>query len=304
MLGLAALLTALLTAIGPAAAQEQKEPDCPLRMIASLQMHTMPDGRVTVPVQLDGHEYRLMVDTGGYINTVSPMVTKERSYQPVFSQGTTLRGMGTTLLNRYVQVQDFAIGRTHGKDFRFFVDDINDVSVDGTLAPQILAAYDLDLDFAHEKMNLVWPDHCPGKVVYWTRGPVSIVPMEMEHRTHIRIPITIDGKEMMATLDTGANTSYISEKAAARFLGIDEKSEGIKLRGNIRINGMLGPVRNYPFRELKFGDITVNNPRIDIVSDAVYRSNDLLLGIGILRQLHMYIAYKERKMYITPALAN
>jgi hypothetical protein len=30
----------------------------------------------------------------------------------------------------------------------------------------------------------------------------------------------------------------------------------------------------------------------------------LILGVGILRQLHLYIAYKEQKLYITPALAN
>jgi hypothetical protein len=29
--------------------------------------------------------------------------------------------------------------------------------------------------------------------------------------------------------------------------------------------------------------------------------DDVILGMGILRQLHLYIAYKEEKLYITPA---
>ena len=41
-----------------------------------------------------------------------------------------------------------------------------------------------------------------------------------------------------------------------------------------------------------------------IVADNVWDQTDLLLGIGILRQLHLYIAYKERKMYMTPALTD
>ena len=30
----------------------------------------------------------------------------------------------------------------------------------------------------------------------------------------------------------------------------------------------------------------------------------MVLGVGVLRQLHTYISYKEQKLYITPALAN
>ena len=42
-----------------------------------------------------------------------------------------------------------------------------------------------------------------------------------------------------------------------------------------------------------------------MVSDEVWSDrDDILMGIGIMRQLHLYIAYKEKKMYITPALAN
>ncbi|HEY4076090.1 MAG TPA: hypothetical protein VGM26_04080, partial [Rhizomicrobium sp.] len=61
---------------------------------------------------------------------------------------------------------------------------------------------------------------------------------------------------------------------------------------------------NYPLQNLSFGDVNVKNPRIQIVADKVWDQSDLLLGIGILRQLHLYIAYKEKKMYITPALTD
>jgi hypothetical protein len=67
---------------------------------------------------------------------------------------------------------------------------------------------------------------------------------------------------------------------------------------------MPGLVYNYPFQTLTFGGVTVNRPHIQIVSDPVWREDDLLLGVGILSQLHLYIAYGEKKLYITPALAN
>jgi predicted aspartyl protease len=123
--------------------------------------------------------------------------------------------------------------------------------------------------------------------------------------THIRIPVTIDGKEINAVLDTGAPTSFITMRAARRYLGLDEKDPALKSRGTVSINGMAGTVYNYPFQSLSFGAIQVSHPQIHIVEDRVWdNQTDLLLGIGILRQLHLYIAYKEGNMYITPALAN
>jgi len=290
-----------LLSSGAAGAEEAK--DCKLRALMAAEMQTMPDGRVAIPVQLDGHDYRLMVDTGGYINTVSPQVVKQEGYHPLTSRGLMLRGMGTTKLDSYVTVKDFAIGRSHGKNFEFFVDDFSSGFADGTLAPQVLAAYDVDLDFGHGKFNLISQDHCPGGGVYWADAAAT-VPIEIKDKTHIRIPVTINGKEIMATVDTGASTSFITMRAARRFLDIDEKDPALKLRGNISINGMAGPVYNYPFQSLSFGAVTVNHPHIEMAADNVWGEDDLLLGIGILRQLHIYIAYKERKMYITPALMN
>jgi len=294
---------ALLAILFCGEANAQQTPDCRLLPKAMLEMQTMPDGRVTIPVQVDGHDYRLMVDTGGYINTLSPQLVKEQGYESQRSPG-ELRGMGTMRLDHYVTVKDFAIGRSHGKNFKFYVDDFNDAFEDGTLAPQVLGAYDVDLDFAHGKLNLISPDHCPGQVTYWTKFSATVIPIQIQGLTHIRIPVTIDGKEIMAVVDTGASTSYITMRAAKRYLKIDEKDPALKLRGNIPVNGMVGPVYNYPFESLNFGDIKVSHPRIQIVEDKVWDQTDLLLGIGILRQLHIYIAYKEKKMYITPALTD
>jgi predicted aspartyl protease len=285
-------------------ASAQQAPDCHLRTMAELDMQTLPDGRVTIPVQLDGRDYRLMVDTGGYINTLSEHVLKEGNYHAMRGAG-MLRGMGTTKLDSALTIKDFAIGHAHGRDFGFYVGDFDSLLADGTLAPQILAAYDVDFDFAHSKLNLIHPDHCPGKVNYWTKFTPVVVPIRIVDTTHIRIPVTIDGKEINAMLDTGAPTSFITMRAARRYLGLDEKDPALKSRGTVSINGMAGTVYNYPFQSLSFGAIQVSHPQIHIVEDRVWdNQTDLLLGIGILRQLHLYIAYKEGKMYITPALAN
>src|SRR6185503_12583687 len=128
------------------------------------------------------------------------------------------------------------------------------------------------------------PDHCPGAVVYWTKTPAAMVPIEIQNYTQIRLPVKIDGKEIYAILDTGAYTSVITMRAAKRYLGLDEKDPAMTSRQEV-INGMAGAVRTYPFQTLSFGDVQVNHPQIQIVEDRVWDDrSDLLLGIGILRQ--------------------
>jgi len=175
---------------------------------------------------------------------------------------------------------------------------------DGTLAPDMLKHYDVDLDFAHGKMNLFSQDHCPGKVLYWTKGDYVVLPMQVAPSSHIRLPVTVDGKTIMAIVDTGAVSSIMSMHAA-NFLGVSEDSPGLKLKTSEGYDRQTR-IYSYPFKTLQMGDITVKNPRITVASNEFMGAvgNDMILGMGILRQLHLYIAYKEQKFYITPAGAN
>jgi hypothetical protein len=42
----------------------------------------------------------------------------------------------------------------------------------------------------------------------------------------------------------------------------------------------------------------------DSVSHLFDSETKLILGMGILRQLHIYIAYREKKLYVTAASAH
>ena len=61
----------------------------------------------------------------------------------------------------------------------------------------------------------------------------------------------------------------------------------------------------YPFKTIAFGSVQVQNPHIILVPDSESRMGpqrwDMILGLSILRQLHLYIAYHENMLYLTPA---
>jgi predicted aspartyl protease len=125
--------------------------------------------------------------------------------------------------------------------------------------------------------------------------------MSVVSNGHIEIPVVVDGKKFTAVLDTGAVGSIISLGAAKAF-GITENSPELK---PVTDNNGRYKVYDYPFKLLDFDGVTVSNPRLQVVSsDFLPRGIDMLIGVSILRRLHLYIAYDEEKLYITPAMQN
>jgi predicted aspartyl protease len=268
-----------------------------------LPLTTEADGRVSVPITVQDKTYSFLVDTGGAMATIGWDQAEELGLSKR-TGSIGLAGVDGRYTNSYITADHISLGKMTGNDLIFYVEQLGGAGFDGTLAPDMLKHFDIDFDFAHGKMNLFSQDHCPGKVVYWTQGDYVSIPMQVDGGSHIRVPVTVDGKSIMAIVDTGAVTSVMSMHAAGS-LGIDEDTPGLKLKTSAGF-GKKSRIYSYPFKTLEMGGVVVKNPHITIGSNEYmgrFRS-DMILGVGILRQLHLYIAYKEEKFYITPAGAN
>jgi hypothetical protein len=131
--------------------------------------------------------------------------------------------------------------------------------------------------------------------------------MKLDDNRHITIPVMLDGKPLTAVADTGAARSFMSFQVAKEIFGLDEKNPALKSLGVFGINNVAAEqLFHYPFQSLTFEGIEIRNPDIAITkgSDADKDDPQLVIGIGVLRQLHMYIAYKEQVLYLTPAEAH
>ena len=297
----------ILVAVGAcflaSAAQAADTQDCKLTRFASLPMSTLRDGRIAVPVGVEGHTGSFLIDTGGMSATMSRQMAADVGKEPGISRR-HLIGVGGTILSSYISADDFSLGPMHGKDIRVFIDERFDGvgGMDGTLAPEMMHAFDVDFDFRHGTVNFFSQDHCPGKVVYWTNGDALVIPMDVDPNHKIRIPVMIDGTRVTAMLDTGSVTSFMSMSLANK-LGVAPDNKDLKLKVAYGAKGRFKQF-DYPFKALSLNGLTVNNPHITIMSDATLPAglgDGLTLGISFLRQLHIYIAYKEEKLYITPA---
>jgi len=294
------LILAALAFFAPAAEAQ----DCKLTRFSSLPMSTLSDGRIALPVSIDGHGASFLVDTGGISATMSRPLANEIGKEPKpFRRG--LIGVGGEVLSNAIHADDFALGGMHGKDILVFIDErIGGAGMDGTLAPEMMHHFDVDFDFRQGTVSFFSQDHCPGKVVYWTKTGAIVIPMDVQPNGKIRIPITVDGNKVMAFLDTGSVTSFVS-MGRAYNLGVTKDSKYLKVK---RVYGYKDRYKeyDYPFKTLSLDGLTVNNPHITIMSDETLSGmeNDLILGNSFLRQLHIYVAYKEEKLYITSAAAE
>ena len=282
---------------------------CTLQLLTTVDMH-VTDGHASVPVVVNGETQNLLVDTGGAFS----MLTNEAAHKlhlplqrQLWSEIVMFGGVRST---KMAMASRMSIGTLHAYRYYFAVlpDGALEDGLDGLLAPNILAANDIDFDFANRKFSIFSQTHCYGGVVYWTKGNFVSIPFHIDRIHHIETQITIDGQTMEATVDTGAPYTTMSLESAERIFHIDPKSPD--LRPVQRPGGKDVFGYTYPFKTLSLGGLTVNNPRIVLVPDSTSVSlggsavPNVLLGFSILSKLHLYIAYGEKNLYVTSADAH
>lgn len=290
-------------ALAPARAGD----DCKhIIIVVSLDMLPASGNRVVVPAAIGDKPLRMIVDTGGYITAFSEDKAQELGLPIDVVPESGIVMFGGQPLRRTVTLSNFSLGHLKAPrlEYPLLPPGFLGPDIDGLLSPDFLANFDLDFDFAGGKLNLVSKDHCDGKVGYWTNVPPIGIPIVRElDGVHISTHVTVDGKDVKAMIDTGAPHSLMSLDTAEDLFDLkDNDPRFVSLaNGPNRTSG----ARKFPFQKMSFGGVDVNNPDIVLVPDSEMKMGPhgpkMILGLSILRQLHLYIAYREKMLYVTPA---
>jgi predicted aspartyl protease len=297
------------------------EQSCKLQMVAELPLISA-DGSdvVLVPVELGGKQMSMVVDTGAFASVLSETVTNPLHLEPVQIGRDMVTGATGRSINHAVKTGQFRIGPLDLSGSSMLSDPtVFGDGVAGLLGDDVLKRFDLDFDFGHHRLRLFLPDHCPGQVVYWSKQ-ASVVPLEVRSDGHMYVPIAVDGHSLRALLDTGASrTTMYLDIASGRF-GLGPDTPGVTQGDAESVLGG-GSVRTYRYRfnSLTIGDITIGHPEMSLIgrgimhtadwremaeSHGTLETLDVILGIRQLRNLHLYVATDEQKLYITPADTN
>jgi predicted aspartyl protease len=312
------LMAGLLLLSGPAVA----ESTCPpLKMIASVDLIPSANQRHHyVEVQIAGQKKLMVLDLGAEVSMLSQKAADDLDLKTHEAniQVYTVTGAAT---NRYTSA-DVQLGRLHG-DIKMMVapvlDDLSDdPRIVGLLGADVLSNFDLSIDYGTRKLDLLDRNHCEGNILYWPAQAVATVPFKIWHNTQIVFDVILDGKPVKAILDTGASNSTLKLDYAVRTFDIHPGDADTPVSGHLNERVDL-ITYGHTFKTLDFNGIAVSNPKLELIPEKLsskvggpelgshIRARDdavdapILLGMNVLKHLHIYIAYKEKKIYITPA---
>jgi predicted aspartyl protease len=302
------LAMAVLAALGfpdAAFAQGAWPEDCKLVRMAQLPM-TFKNSHISIPASVNGKDLTLAVDTGGYASSLTKAATDNLGLVRHRMNSVLIRDMGGKVADEYVRVDNFRIGNLQRGGVDLLVME-SFAGFDGLIAPDILRNYDAEFDFSGGEFNLFKPHSCADHAVYWA-GSYAAIPFNITQDGHMRVPVTLDGRDAYAIIDTGAGISALSMQSAGRLFDLDATSPDVKKVGKLTgLSGGEAAAYAYPFKTLIMGGVTVTNPHIMLTEGRNFLSSNnatILLGMDMLPRLHLYIAYREQKLYVTDAQAH
>lgn len=313
----------------------------PLREIAALDTTRLPDSQIlTVNAMINGKSTPMMVQTGGFISRLRESALPGLGMSGVSNSNViTLKGRKQSS-ESFAQSDSFTLGAIRVARMQFQVPPgtAEDKPWAGVLASDLFSQYDLEVDPAGQKIRLFDKNHCPGRVIYWNTAAIAVLPFQEQlptadasrtgfatyfnRGTGVYVQVDLDGKELTASVDTGSEMSSMSAGMAKFLFGVTAESPGSTPQPSPDDNPRHAPYLHV-FPTLTFDTVTVKNANIMVypdnddvaMSDYMKRTDTRLLrnksyfvehmdiGMNILRRLRLYIAYGERKVYITPGSA-
>ena len=234
-----------------------------------------------------------------------------------------VKGGGSDVLQARVRVRSFTIGEATGKSLAFTVARDGEIGrsapFDGRLTNDFFKQYDVEMDFGAMQITWLTPTQCTDadQVAYWANGGVAVVPMNMKDGK-IVVPVTIEGHTITAVLDTSSEHTVLRRDVAEQVLGLKGGAPDMTDAGGLK-DGVGQPVYRHLFPKISFsgvGGVTAVNVPAMIATNSLTDSGrdlmlgsraqttdaripDLVLGMDVLHQLHLYAVFGQKRLYIT-----
>jgi predicted aspartyl protease/tetratricopeptide (TPR) repeat protein len=290
-------LTGLLAIFGGQAALAE----CKVNVLAQLPV-TMQGLRPTIAAKIDGHDVRLLVDSGAFYSLISPGTAAELKLrlQPT-RFGFTMRGVGGDTGAELTTIKTFTLDSIPLHNILFLVGG-SETGNAGLIGRNVLDLADTEYDLANGVIRLMRPTGCGDRAMaYWSGGKTfsTLKIMSVADRlTPLLVEVTVNGVKLKALLDTGAAGSTIAI-GAARRAGMTVSSEAVTAVGLSRGVGRR-MVRSFvtTLASIKIGDEEIKNTRIQVL-DTSGDDWDMLLGADFFLSHRVYVARSQRTVYFT-----
>jgi predicted aspartyl protease len=298
---------------------------CAMHQIASIPATVSPQNELLLDATINDVPVKIQVDTGATVSTLSKSFAA-RIGLPIENMAGYVYGLSGVPLDQKTHVRSMHLGTMTSASETFVLMPTGSDGADGQpvglFGGDYLQNYDVEIDAAGGKVVLFAQDHCPGQVVYWAPEFFKI-PIHYAGNGPLHQPVLevlIDGKPMRAVVDTGAYANIMRLAAARDRFGLSPDSPDMRKLGVTHgVDGKQIETYEHVFQSLTFGGITLHNTKLVIAPiDTSAHVNsigshiklgavddpDLYVGMSLLKQLHIFVAYRENALYFTVASAG
>jgi predicted aspartyl protease len=178
------------------------------------------DGLIFVGATFDDRPATMVMDTGAERTTLTETaVTRLRLRRDLRHPSNTM-GIGGPSASYEAPLDNFAIGVFRLPVERvevgtFPIPEIAGIQADGLLGADILLAFDLDIDLPARRLTIYRARPCADSRPPWTVPYASVEGVSMR-RDRLVVPLSLNGADGTAVLDTGAQRTVVRPEFAAR----------------------------------------------------------------------------------------
>jgi hypothetical protein len=230
---------------------------------------------------------------------------------------------GAGALDTRVRVGSFGVGDATGHNLQFMVAKKGEIGrsepYDGFLTGDFFRQYDVELDFGAKKMVWLTPTKCtdPDKVVFWAHSEVAIIPVNLANDGRLQMQAMVQGHTINAEIDTSSPRTVMRRDIAELYVGLKSDPPDMAPVDDLRDGGNMR-VYSHTFPEIIFagGGIAAENVPVLIQDYSMHhnldqvalgtraqfrdeRIPDLVIGMDVLRHLHMYVVPGQGRLYVT-----
>lgn len=296
------ILSAALLCAG-ARADDGSPPKCQYVQIAELPLrYSGPALQVTTDGSINGLAGPMLVDTGAQFSSLSRTATERRNLS-LNMTGRYATGIGGWSRLYATRVHEFSIGPAKSARGSFWVvgDTGSAPAYEAIVGAPFLLQADMELSLTEKKMRFFRGIDCgKANLGYWG-GDIFEIPFEhhIDNSPNPHFTVEVNGKEMEAIIDSGAQTTSIMAGAAKRA--------GLKLDapGSARLGYSVGVGSDRVARwstvvdRLKIGDEQIEHAEIAVLDTDSASGVDILIGDDYLRAHRVLFAMSQQKLYIS-----
>jgi len=276
---------------------------CTLGKVAELPI-TMAGTRPLITAKINNQEARFVLDSGAFFSMMSTATAAQFNLKLKRAPfGLTVQGIGGSVSPEVATVKEFGIAGALIHNVDFLVGG-SEVGGEGLIGQNFLEQWDVEYDFSKGVVRLFKPGGCRKyRLAYWVTSGQPYSEMEIQSVAQARLHTIgvgyVNDQKIRVMFDTGAYTSVLSLKAAAKA-GIKTDSPGVVEAGYSSGIGR-GTVKSYiaTASSFKVGDTEeIKNARLRI-ADIDLPDADMLLGSDFFVSHHIFVANSQHKLYVT-----